>query len=484
MNQLYADCCIDFWKFFSYLKIKDEDLNALVPLERWPVLDNLFYVFEENRFVIIGKPKQTGVSVFVCAYALWKLLTVPYFSLAYISNGKIAGAVWLNEKLMTMYDNLPPELQVPIKIRNRYYIEFEGLQSSVTVWGSTRHPGLGSHYSLIIPDEYDFHRFPADDWAALEATTNMGGRCIIPSTRNKAAGDSKYYKTYVLAKAGENEFVPVFISCFDRPGRDQEWYEATARKFKDEPWRLKESYPRTEEEMLSPIDARAFFNQEENAGITLAQLLDACVPPIEKRMGHIHIYKKHIPGMLYLGSADCAVGQGGDYQSFTLWEKNGNTLDLAVALHSNNIMTITYAQEMIELCTEYGTPVLVVEANSYGEAVLNELERQNYLKIYYRDRKNNKRGYYTGTQRDLILRELSTAFTKGQIASRYRPMIDEMLYFQRTKRGTIECVKGHDDLVMSAAIAWQIGKDLVNQPEGDTETSQLITISSGGMFDV
>jgi hypothetical protein len=64
-------------------------------------------------------------------------------------------------------------------------------------------------------------------------------------------------------------------------------------------------------------------------------------------------------------------------------------------------------------------------------------------------------------------------------------MIDEMLYFQRTKRGTIECAKGHDDLVMTMAIAWQIGKDLV-QPQQPAEPEidhGMAGCSTGGMFD-
>ena len=415
---------------------------------------------------------------------LWKLLTVPIFTVAYISASKKAGIAWL-KKLKMMYDLLPEELKVPVKEFNQMYLEFEGLMSSVSVFSSIRQPGLGGHFSLVILDEYDYHRFPEDDWATLEATTNMGGSAIILSTRNKKVGTTKFYTTFVKALESENEFKPIFISCFDRPGRNQAWYDTLDMKFKgEEAWRKFENYPRTIEEALSPLTGLSFFNQDEKIGITVQQMSDGCVSPAETRRGIIFIYKRHVPGRLYLLCADCAVGQGGDYQAGTLWEKAGNTLDLAAVIHSNNIMTDNYGVELDALGNEYGSCLLVVESNAYGDGVLNKLEALNYKNLYYRDRKNNKRGFFTGNQKEQLLRTFGIACAKGDVSIRFKPMVNEMLYFQRTAKGIV-CVKGHDDLVMSGAIAHFVAQDLFKPAVYDGSTvSQLTTVSTGGMFNV
>ena len=484
MPAVYTDILFDFWALYDLLYLIDEDTHVRTDLERWPHLEILFKEAEENRYLIIGKSKQAGVSVFWAAYALWKVLTVPGFRICYISAGKENGRVWLQEKVMAMYDCLPAELSVPVKARSKYFVEFEGLGTTITVWGSTKDPGLGSHYSLALLDEYDFHRFPEQDWKAIEPTINHGGQCIIYSTRNKLAGNTRFVKTYIKAKAKENRFKHIFISCYCRPGRDPAWYAATAMNL--EPWIMKESYPRTEDEMLSPIDTRAFFNQEPKMGFTLEQLLASCVEPTEKRMGdYISIFKKPVDGMLYIVTCDCAQGQDGDYQAAGIWERNGNTLDLAAVMHANNIMTDAFGADLYHLTEEYGFPLTVVESNGYGDSVLNKLESMNHPYVYYRDWKNNKRGFYTGvSQRDTMLRELNTAFTKGQISSRYTEMIEEMLYFTRSK-GRLVCSKGHDDLVLMAAIAWQVGSKLMAPvPESEKHEEDMATCSTGGMYDV
>jgi len=483
-TNLYVECCVSFHTFSSYCKLKDEDAKEIIQYQRWPRVDDLFELCENNRFVIVLKAKQAGISYFTIAYALWKMLTVPIFTIAYISASKKAGIKWL-KKLKLMYDMLPDELKVPIKEYNQTYLEFDGLLSSVSIFSSIRQPGLGDHFSLAIDDEYDFHRFPDDDWATIEATTNMGGSAIILSTRNKKAGNTRFYTTYVKAKEGENEFKPFFISCFDRPGRDEEWYATLDKKYKgEESWRKMENYPRTEEEALSPLTGLAFFNQDTAVGITLQQLADSCVEPIENRGDVTFIYKKYVPGRMYVLAADCAVGQGGDYQAGTLWEKSGATLDLAAVIHSKNIMTDAFAVEIERLAVEYGKHLVAVEANSYGESVISKLEQLEYGNLFYRDRKHNKRGFFTGNQKEQMLRELGIAFAKGDMSCRFKPLINEMLYFQRTSAG-IRCVKGHDDLVMSAAIAWTVGKDLFKPLEWDADTtSPLATISTGGMFAV
>jgi hypothetical protein len=224
--------------------------------------------------------------------------------------------------------------------------------------------------------------------------------------------------------------------------------------------RTPELYPNSEQGALSPLTSRSFFNTNKTVGITLQDLLDGCTNPVEVREGIVHIYQKWRNGVTYLAAADVAVGQGGDYQALVILGKQGMSAEVVALIHSNVLSIETYAHMIYDLCNEYKFPLLAVERNAVGIAAINALQTIPYPRLYQELQKTNPQTGWTTkvTTREVHLRELAEGYAKGQIVTRYKPMVLQMFNFQRSPNGKVEAMGDHDDLVMATSIAYQLAK--------------------------
>ena len=479
----FAKICIAPFLFLELCKINDADANKVIPFESWPHLIKLIGSFLCKKLIIILKAKQVGVSYLLAFYALWKALTVRGFNCVIISEGQVAAARLL-EKSKFAYLSLPGWIRqnCPFSKWSETEIKFSHTGSRIAALPSTETPGVGETVSLAIIDEWDFHPFPESDWAAVEPTASApGGQIIGASTIQGNDFDSKFIRMYKQAKEGLNNFYPVFLSCFVRPGRDEIWYAAEEKNYLDEPWRMAKNYPRTEEEALSPIAGTSFFNTT-----VLKSQLDLVLEPMETRYGFTYLFSKFQPSIAYACGADISQGVGRDYQAMVILGKRGFSVEDVAYIHTNDLAVKTYAFHANELAKEYNFPIMAAEANTMGRSFLDELTEVNYPNLFYRDENRTKLGWWTDSNsREMALVKLNEALTNGSLIIRFKPALLQLLDFQRLegRSGKIEIrsVGKHDDLVMALAIAYQMLKDL-RPPSKIKMEPRLVERATQGMY--
>ncbi len=478
----YAEICLKPLEFLKLCRINDADRNQVIGFEPWPHLVELVELFQKERLVIGLKSKQVGMSYLLAFYALWRAMTVRGFNCLIISAGEKA-AVRLLERCKFAYFNLPQWLRsaCPKEKWSETEITFPSLGSRIVALPSTETPGVGETASLVIIDEWDFHPYPESDWATAEPTASAGGQIIGVSTVQKLKPDSKFKQMYRQAKDGLNNFTPRFLPWHVRPGRDDAWLESERRNYLDEPWRIDENYPSTEEEALSIISGASFFNTD-----ALKAQLDLSLEPKEIRYGFIYQFSKFQPGIAYACGADISQGVGRDYQAMVILGKRGFSVEDVAYIHTNDLAVKTYAFHANELAKEYNFPIMAAEAVSMGRSFLDELTEQNYPNLFYRDDKRTKLGWWTDSNsREMALIKLNEALTTGTLTIRFKPALLQLLDFQRLegRSGKIEIrsVGKHDDLVMALAIAYQMIKDIRPVSKIKFEP-RLVERSTQGMY--
>ncbi len=476
----YLKIVQSFDYFLSFCKINDAVTNQIIPFEACPHIGDISRWFNSERQIIILKARQIFVSTTIAMYSLWKTLTNQGFNALIISAGEQPAARLL-EKSKFAYGMFPEWIRnsFPTGKFSETEITFPSLGSRIVALPSSEAPAIGETASLVIMDEHDFHRYPEQDFAAAEPTASAGGQIISISTRDRTKVDSFFFDLCQQAIKGENNFKFHFLGWDVRPGRDAVWFENEKKNYIGREEEFKGNFPQTAEEALSPIAVSAFFDEQ-----ILRLLLDNSKDPLESRE-FVHIYSKFIPSAAYGWGADISQGVMRDYQAFVLLAKRGLSVEDVAYIHTNNLQVSTYAFHTNELLRQYNCPLGAAEANSVGRAFLDELIELNYPNMFYRDDKRTKLGWWTdSSSREKALLDLNEALTNGTLLIRYKPLIQELINFQRVQGKTgkfeIRSAGKHDDLVMALAIAYQMVKD--QRPNIGKPKSILVERQTGGMY--
>lgn len=449
--QKYQDATNNPFEFFKYVKILDSTTNQIIPFEMWPHLQHLIWAVYNKPLVIVLKAKQIGVSHTMANIALhWTYRTGA--NVLMISSGQDEAGDLLQKSRFTN-EYLPKFLRQETDHDGMGLLSFKGSHSRIISLPSTRDAGIGQTGSLVICDENEFHEYAAENYAQVKPTVDAGAHMVVVSTVDKAKVDSHFKTLWREARAGRNNFYPIFMDCFSRPGRDEEWYTRTQKDYYLK-WQFEANYPRTEEEALSPLTGRSVF-----PGEILYKMMEDTDKPLELRQGATSIYLRPKIGTHYIAGADIAEGRGGDYSVLWIEGQEGLQRELCAVIHSNHIAVDTFAFMSKELLEEYYNPHVIGGADAFGTTYLQYLVDLGYpkSKIYCSDKKGEKLGYQEiekTQQRDILL--LESAIRSG-LRIRYKPAIQELFAIQwKDVKGIsrAESAKGeHDDLISAMSKA-------------------------------
>ena len=320
-------------KFFEHVKLLDATTNAIIPYQMWPHLVEFIEAIFKHQQVIVLKSKQIGVSWTLAAIALWWCYKTGA-NVIMISKGE-SEAVELLRKAKFIYSQLPKWLQLETLASGAEAISFKSKFSRIHTLPSTEYAGVGETASLVIWDENEFHPNDKENWAHLKPTIDAGANGIVVSTPDPAKPNSHFKTLWRAARAGENNFYPLFFPWNSVPRRDKEWLERVKRDYYLE-WQYKADYPSTEEEALSPVTGRVVFDPE-----TLQKLQREAIKEEEIRQGVIHIYHRPKVGVQYIAGVDMAEGRGGDYSVTWIEGRDGLQRELVAVIHSNHVLPDT-----------------------------------------------------------------------------------------------------------------------------------------------
>lgn len=251
MGKLEADyqviqqerCAANFWAFAKHCKTYDAQTFAVTPFPTdWQYLHDL--VDDVENLDAAEVPGEDGLPVLQVAKHRQLLITWLFGAvysnwLAY--RARLYDEVWTGgaiskrlddakevlNRFTFVYEHLDPFLKGPKpKTDQKTLIEFND-QVSFRVLPASEDIGRTYTFSYLFMDEAAFARYARKIWGSIAATMSKKSKAVVVSTRN---GRFNWFGEKWFAK---NSWKKRLLHWYDRPDRDQKWYEAERKKYDD-----------------------------------------------------------------------------------------------------------------------------------------------------------------------------------------------------------------------------------------------------------
>ena len=431
----------------KYVKIQHPQ-RGTIPFKTYPFQDECVKEFIKNRFNIILKSRQLGLSTLGAAYAVWMAIFYKDKNILVIAT-KLSVAMNFIKKVKIALRSIPNWLILPeLTSNNKQTVEFSN-GSSIKAIPTSDDAGRSEALSLLIVDEAAFVRNFDELWTGLYPTLSTGGRAIVLSTPNGVGG--QYYDLYMKAETAENEFNPIKLPWDVHPERDDAWFEAETKNL---------THKQVAQELMCDFAAsgETFLNADDIESMRLGVR-----PPLE-RWGpemNVWVWKYALSEHSYIISADIARGDAKDYSTFHVIDAEESEI---VAEYKGKIPPDQFAVLLNEAGMRYNKALLCPESNTYGFAVLVKLQELKYPNIYFAKEKDkfaalygggtiSKAGFSTqGASRAKILTKLEEVIRNRHIRIYSSRLYEEMKTFIWKGSRAQAMREKNDDLVIALAI--------------------------------
>ena len=367
--------------YFSLFIFVVHPVRGKVRFELYPYQKSVLYQFVKDRFNIILKFRQAGITELISMYCLWLAMYHPNKKINIISI-KDTTAKKVLKKIKYMYKNLPFYLQVPIvngrtgEYGSASMIEFNN-GSFIESIPTSSEAGRSESLSLLVIDEAAIVRWADQIWAAAFPTLSTGGSAIVNSTPYGIG--NFYHSKWVDAIAGGNEFTPIRLYWKMHPERDIDWYNQMSTALGPK---------RTAQE----IDGDFLSSGNSVFDLMDIKAIEDCLSefPIIKRRynGQYLQFNEPEPDKDYFIGADVATGRATDYSSFTCMDKVGEEQ----AVYKGRMSVDKYARLLGDTGQLFNWATLAPESNDVGLAVTSMLQAEGYPKLYYFQKMVKKKG--------------------------------------------------------------------------------------------
>ncbi|QNG59429.1 DNA packaging protein [Bacillus sp. PAMC26568] len=472
-------------------------------------LDNLM---KENRFVIISKARQGGISTFTLAKALWRALTNENENILIVSY-KLDSSKALFEKLKSMNEWLPrekyPTLFPKVRRENRDEIFFDNGSRITCIVAGNKSIGRGSTYSYIHLSEFAFYSKQDMQILSAEQSLMKGdiSQLTIETTSNGIG--NKYYELFMSAWKGNSKYKAMFIPFYhdlykkqfkndhdeaekwhkeDNKGKrlsvadlepDEKVLHDNGANLRFIMWRryklldmdlqdFQQEYPSNPMESFIST-GRSVFDQSK-----VLERLGYIIEPVDKRevldetptILHKYINRGltiyHLPksGVRFYGGVDVSAGGGGDDSTISLFDSDGQQV---LSFYNNKVPVYLFAEIVNEIGRMYNYAYLCVERNSYGLPLLERLRKDyEYMNLYkmktfdQRGKKKMQLGFMTTVaSKSILISDGKEQFETGLINIECKETLQQMQIFQESdgKMGNKKGEHNHDDLVIAYCLA-------------------------------
>ena len=218
IKEEYIKCANDPIHFMRKYCIIQHPTKGKIYFNLFPFQEDSLTQLKENRYNIILKSRQLGISTLTAGYALWKMIFKSDFNCLVIAT-KQDVAKNLVTKVRVMNENLPGWLKGKTLEDNKLSLKYAN-GSQIKAISSKGDAGRSEALSLLIFDEAAFIDKIDDIWTAAQQTLATGGDCIALSTPNGVG--NWFHKQWVDAEAG-GEFNSIKLHWTVHPDRDEVW---------------------------------------------------------------------------------------------------------------------------------------------------------------------------------------------------------------------------------------------------------------------
>tara|TARA_R100001530_G_scaffold135842_1_gene114154 strand:- start:1517 stop:3124 length:1608 start_codon:yes stop_codon:yes gene_type:complete len=421
---------------------------------------------EANPWVYVLKARQLGLTTIIAAKLFHKTLFTPNHKTAVIAHTREAAAS-IFEIYKQYYNSLPPFLRFKTEASNKYELTFfHG--GYIRVGSSSSQSFRGSTYNSLHVSEFAFYENIEKTIQSVFQTATPDAEIFLETTAN-GINDAQnlWYKN--------DGFEKLFISWLDG---EEYILNKKAKNLNN----VENTYRETYNDIMS---SSQFNWMIQTLRIKCAGNIDSFSQeyPIEADIAFITsgkpffktvyaqtendtkgwiIYIKPSKYRTYIMGVDVASGTpNGDYSAATLLDTTDEKHVRVVATYYNRVSLKEYAEDLKTIINQYD-PLTVIESNSYGQAIIEDLQHHGNISMYRRtsyDKIGNKWiekiGFATTKQsRPVLLSRLHEHIAKGWLNPSCPRLANEMNSFVYNDKGKPEADKGkHDDLVMATGLA-------------------------------
>ena len=447
----YIKCYQDPIHFFRKYCYITHPTKGRILFHLYPFQEKVLSDFRDNRFSIINKSRQLGISTLVAGYSLWTMLFNKDKTVLCIAT-KQETAKGMVEKVQFMYNNLPTWLRGNKPISdNKLSLKLSN-NSQIVATSAASDAGRSYAVSLLLIDEAAFIEGIDKIYTSIKPTIATGGGIIALSSPNGIG--NWFHKMYTEAQIGKNDFYPIELKWNLHPDRDEQW-EITERANMS-PREFAQEYDcdflGSGNSVVEP-DILSFYEQ------TYIQ------EPVERRFmgGDLWVWNYPDYSKSYIVCADVARGDSTDYSAF-------HVIDIEsceqVAEYKSQVDTRTYGNLLVSIASEYNNALLVVENANIGWDVINTIIEKGYQNLYYSPRAYGEMhmdkwmakmgsdqtvpGFTMSAKtRPLVVSKMEAYIRERHFTFRSKRLLEELRVFV-WMHGKAQAQNGYnDDLVMS-----------------------------------
>jgi len=368
-------CMVDPIYFIrKYVKIQNPNEGGTVPFDLYPFQEDTLKRYHEDRFLLILKSRQMGITTLVAAYSLWQMIFNSDKSILIISIKQEVSKEIIT-KVRFANDHLPSWLKVIATEDNRLSLRLKN-GSQIQATSSSTDAGRSKAVSLLVLDEAAFIDCADEIWTSSFNTLSTGGSAIVLSTPSGVG--NWFHKMWVDAEKGKNDFKILRLPWNLHPKRDKKWRDLQTKNMG-----ARQAAQECDTDFLtsgtSVIDLLTLREYEERNIPNRPEM--GIKDPIELRYSNfLWIWELPKEEKSYIISADPARGDGSDYSAAHVL--NLETLEQVAEFHQQ-ITPKEFGDVLVNLSTEYNDALLIVEYNGLGPAVLQRIIDREYKNTFY-----------------------------------------------------------------------------------------------------
>jgi hypothetical protein len=453
IKQEFVKCAQDPVYFMKKYYWIQHPQRGRIQFNLYPFQEGVLHQFKKQKYSIVNKSRQLGISTLSSAYSLWLMLFNKDKNILCIAT-KQETAKNMVTKVKFAYDNLPSWLQLKAIENNKLSLKLSN-GSQIKAIGATGDAGRSEAVSLLLLDEAAFIEGIDEIFASAQQTLATGGQCIAISTPYGTG--NWFHRTFIGGEEGKNGFTSIKLPWTVHPERTQKW--------RDE-----------QDAILGPRNAAQECDCDfSTSGDSVVEpdILNWYIEtfqadPVAKGGFDGNLWRWEYPDYTrnYMVVADVARGDGKDYSAF-------HVLDVEtakqVAEYKGQISTRDYGHMLVAIATEYNNALLVIENANIGWDTIQTVIDRGYQNMYYSSKSDTANitmdnfmnrnentlvpGFTNSIKtRPLVVSKLESYMRERACVIQSRRTLEELRTFV-WKHGKAQATDGYnDDLVMSLGI--------------------------------
>lgn len=340
----------------NYIQIVTLDYGLQL-MKLYPFQKNIIKTFFDSDKLIAACGRQLGKSTVMAAILCHYIIFNDAKNCAILAH-KASTAREILDRVKKAYEYVPSWMKHGVVTWNKTSIELENLSkvmAAATSSGSIR----GESIHVLMLDEFaHVSNNIADEFFASVYPTISSGTSTKLVMISTPKGMNHFYKFWMEALDGSNDFAHIKATWREVPTRNEEWAAKQKKVLGD---------------VKYAQEMEVEFLGSSNTLISGWKLKS--IPTIRAlfKSDTLAVYAKPERGRAYVGLVDTSRGVGLDYSTTVIVDVTEIPYKVSAVYRDNKISTTLFPGLIHKIAMEYNNASILIETNDMGEAIANAL---------------------------------------------------------------------------------------------------------------